>query len=416
MSSWLPTAIIGAGPVGMAAAAQLVHRNKSFIILEKGNDVGHHLSKWENVKMFSPWEYNIDKDAKDLLTEYNWIAPNSFELPTGGEFIQKYLRPLSNLPIIKPFLHLNSTVTAIHRFGIDKGKTAGRESFPFEIEYIQHGKVKRLFAGAIIDATGTWGNPNPAGSSGDFALGEKQLYEHFHYNIPNFSHKNIEIEFGNKSVAVVGSGHSAIHSILELQKLKTLYPNTSILWILRRNYDKKLLGGGLNDALPERGSLGLNVHNLVQSGQVTVFNPFRIISFEKKNFKIEIKGFNELQNHTITNVDKIIVNTGSRPDFSFLRELRYFTDPALECVPELTTLIDPNVHSCGTVRAHGELELRQPEPNFYIVGAKSYGRAPTFLMATGYEQVRSIVAALDNDWEAARRVELYLPETGVCGV
>jgi hypothetical protein len=112
--------------------------------------------------------------------------------------------------------------------------------------------------------------------------------------------------------------------------------------------------------------------------------------------------------------DQIIAATGFRPDLTFLRELRLDLDSALDSSRSLAPLIDPNVHSCGTVPAHGEAELRHPEPNIYLVGAKSYGRAPTFLLATGYEQVRSIVAELAGDHEAARRVELVLPETGVC--
>lgn len=116
----------------------------------------------------------------------------------------------------------------------------------------------------------------------------------------------------------------------------------------------------------------------------------------------------------VSGVDEVIANTGSRPDISFLREVRASFDPVLESVPQLAPLIDPNVHSCGSVRPHGEQELRQPEKDFYVVGVKSYGRAPTFLMATGYEQVRSVVSALVGDWEAAHKVDLNLPETGVC--
>ena len=112
--------------------------------------------------------------------------------------------------------------------------------------------------------------------------------------------------------------------------------------------------------------------------------------------------------------DELIVCTGARPDLAMLRELRLDLDPAVEATRSLAPLIDPNLHSCGTVRPHGEAELRQPEKDFYIIGMKSYGRAPTFLMATGYEQARSVVAALCGDWEAARAVRLNLPETGVC--
>ncbi len=113
-------------------------------------------------------------------------------------------------------------------------------------------------------------------------------------------------------------------------------------------------------------------------------------------------------------VDRIIVAAGFRPDFSALSELRLRLDPIVETTPELAPLIDPNLHSCGTVRPHGVDELTHPEAGFYIVGLKSYGRAPTFLMTTGNEQVRSIVAELDGDTAAAREVRLNLPETGVC--
>ena len=113
-------------------------------------------------------------------------------------------------------------------------------------------------------------------------------------------------------------------------------------------------------------------------------------------------------------VDEVIVCTGFRPDLEMLREVRLGLDPWLECATALGPLIDPNEHSCGTVRPHGARELAHPEKDFYIVGMKSYGRAPTFLLATGYEQARSVVAMLAGDVAAAERVELVLPETGVC--
>ena len=113
-------------------------------------------------------------------------------------------------------------------------------------------------------------------------------------------------------------------------------------------------------------------------------------------------------------MDELIVATGVRPDLSFLRELRLDLDPALDCSRVLAPLIDPNEHSCGTVPPHGAAELAQPEAGFFIIGMKSYGRAPTFLLATGHEQARSVAAHLAGDEEAARRVELVLPETGVC--
>ncbi|HSB62046.1 MAG TPA: hypothetical protein VLI67_10020, partial [Vicinamibacteria bacterium] len=117
----------------------------------------------------------------------------------------------------------------------------------------------------------------------------------------------------------------------------------------------------------------------------------------------------------LAEADEIVAVTGFRPDLALTRELRLDLEPTVEAPTALAPLIDPNVHSCGTVPPHGVEELRHPEPDFYCVGMKSYGRAPTFLMLTGYEQVRSVVSALAGDWAAAREVRLTLPETGVCG-
>lgn len=113
-------------------------------------------------------------------------------------------------------------------------------------------------------------------------------------------------------------------------------------------------------------------------------------------------------------VDVLVGATGFRPDLDMLLEVRLDLDPGLEAPSRLATLIDPNFHSCGTVPPHGAALLAHPDENFYLAGSKSYGRAPTFLLATGYEQVRSIAAALSGDHAAAERVELLLPETGVC--
>jgi hypothetical protein len=114
-------------------------------------------------------------------------------------------------------------------------------------------------------------------------------------------------------------------------------------------------------------------------------------------------------------VDEIVVVTGFRPDLAILSEVRLDLDPVLHAPRALAPLIDPNVHSCGTVYPHGAQELAQPDAGFYLTGMKSYGRATSFLALTGYEQVRSVVAAIAGDDEAAANVELTLPQTGVCG-
>jgi glycine/D-amino acid oxidase-like deaminating enzyme len=169
-------------------------------------------------------------------------------------------------------------------------------------------------------------------------------------------------------------------------------------------------GGGADDQLAERGALGARAKAVVDKGTVKIIAPFRVQGFALRDARVEILS----EGGRSIVADEVIVATGFRPDFSMLSEIRLDLHPWLECARELGPLIDPNEHSCGDVPPHGVRELTQPENNFFIVGMKSYGRAPTFLMATGYEQVRSIVAALAGDMEAARDTKLVLPQTGVC--
>lgn len=409
----LPVAIIGGGPVGLAAAAHLVSKGESFVLFEAAGQIAGNISSWSHVRVFSPWQFNIDKAAKQLLEAKGWIAPDQDGLPTGGQIIEQYLAPLAELPELEPYIHLHSKVTAVSRKGLSKIKTANREKLPFVLHVLENGEQKVYEAKAVIDASGTWSSPNPAVSEGIWTDGELAIQSKIVYGIPDISGKDRE-RYAGKNVLVVGSGHSAINALLDLARLKEQAPTTKIHWVIRKSNVNEVYGGQENDGLPARGELGIRLKNLVTSGDVEVYPSFLIESFGQSGEKIIVVGSRNGEPVQIDSIDEIISNTGSRPDLSFLREVRTDIDSAIESVRALAPLIDPNVHSCGTVRPHGEKELRQPEPNFYIVGSKSYGRAPTFLMATGYEQVRSIVSALTGDWEAAQKVELELPETGVC--
>lgn len=406
----LPVAIIGGGPVGLAAAAQLVKRGQSFVLFESGAQLGTNFLDYGHVRLFSTWQYNIDEAAKELLKQHDVPMPNPKALPYGREIAVQYLQPLGNLPEMKPFIHLNSKVMHISRQGLDKVKSIGREERPFELLVQQDGVVRTFQARAVIDATGTWQQPNPLASGG---MAERDN-PHVHYNIPDILGA-ARSKFENKRVAIVGSGHSALNAILDLAELQKDAPNTVISWILRRPSADSALGGGSSDQLPARGALGSRVGNVLEEGKMATHTSTSIVSVQvNADRSLTLMAQQNGDGVELGPFDEIIANTGSKPDFSFLREVRYSFDPALESVPALAPLIDPNVHSCGTVRPHGEQELRQPEKDFYIIGVKSYGRAPTFLMATGYEQARSVVAHLSGDTEAAKRVELNLPETGVC--
>lgn len=409
----LPVAIIGGGPIGLAAASHLAKRKIPFLLFESGGSVGQNFLSWGHIRVFSPWKYNIDKVAEELLTEIGWKCLNKDDLPTGKELVNLYMLPLVNHPLLKTHIHLNSKVISINRKGLDKMKTAGRDEKPFVIRVEQNGSIIDFESRAVLDATGTWNQPNPIGSGGVLAQGEKELSEYIHYGIPDVKYGALE-HYKNKNVLVVGSGHSAINVLLDLADIQEEHPKTKLSWVLRKKDISVVYGGQSDDALEARGALGIRIEALVNSSKLKVFTPFHILSLSKNKEGINVLGDHNGKSTTIEGIDKVISNTGSRPNLDIIREMRIDMDSSLESVFDLAELIDPNIHSCGTVRPHGEKELRHPEKDFYIVGSKSYGRAPTFLMATGYEQVRSIVAYLDGDYEAALKTELDLPETGVC--
>ncbi|MEQ1954935.1 FAD-dependent oxidoreductase [Mesorhizobium yinganensis] len=408
----LPIAVVGAGPVGLAAAARLVERGLRPVVFEQGARVGAALLEWGHVRVFSPWDYNVDEAARALLADEGVAAPAGGYLPTGQEIVNQYLEPLSKVPSIAAGLRLGAEVTGITRLGHDLMSNDGRADAPFVIRYRDRAGEHRLVARAVIDASGTWRKPNPMGVGGLPVPGEAEASDRIAYGIPDVAGAKREF-YAGKRVLVVGSGHSAINIALALLELQAEAPRTEVLWALRRHRIGKLLGGGLNDQLPERGALGLAAKEAIDAGRLRMLAPFAAERVVESGGRLVVTA--TLDNVSVKEeVDRIVVATGFRPDFSFLREVRLALDPAVEAPPALAPLIDPNFHSCGTVPPHGIDELAHPEPGLVIVGSKSYGRAPTFLMATGYEQVRSVVAEIAGDRAAAREVRLVLPETGVC--
>ncbi|MCC3278047.1 FAD-dependent oxidoreductase [Arthrobacter sp. zg-Y40] len=412
--SELPVAVIGAGPVGLAAAAHLIERGLTPVIFEAGATPAAAVASWAHIRLFSPWRYDVDAAARRLLAGTGWQEPDAEALPTGAELEEQYLRPLAAVPGIAASLHTSTRVVAVSREGLDRTRSSGREDTPFLLRVEDaEGTVTDFRARAVIDASGTWQTPNPLGQAGLPAVGEADAVAAglITRPLPDVVGRD-RSRFAGKHVLVVGAGHSAANTLLALGELAEQEPGTRISWAIRSASAANVYGGGDLDGLPARGALGSRLRTLVADGRIELHTAFTITGF-KTSDTLSVVGTTPYGGKQL-DVDLLVPATGFRPDLEMLREIRLDLDPSVEAPRGLGPLIDPEFHSCGTVAPHGAQLLSHPEKDFYVAGMKSYGRAPTFLMATGYEQVRSIAAALAGDQQAADDVQLVLPETGVC--
>lgn len=425
----LPVVVIGAGPVGLAAAAHLAERGLEPLVLEAGDGPGAAVARWGHVRLFSPWRYDVDAAARRLLTggtstgPGQWTEPDLDALPTGTELVERYLAPLAEALVERAGAQIRygTRVLAVTRDGADRSRSLGRERLPYLLR-VDGGPagVEEIRAQAVIDASGTYLQPNPLGTSGLPTLGEPESGNFLVGGLPDVLDRDRD-RFAGRHTLVVGMGHSAANTLLSLVELAEQAPGTRITWAIRGGSPRRLYGGGTGDDLPARGLLGTRLRDAVEAGRVELLTRVAIDRLEPSpdgaGDTVRVLGSARRDGDDGAldlTVHNVAAATGFRPDLAMLREVRLDLDPVVEAPRQIASLIDPNFHSCGTVPPHGEAQLAQPDAGFYLVGMKSYGRAPTFLLATGYEQVRSVAAALAGDRAAADAVELNLPATGVC--
>ena len=383
-------------------------------VYEAGATVAANVKDWGHVRLFSPWEYNTDTAARALLQSHGWQEPPGKAMPTGSDLYEAYLKPLAETPEMAAVIETGAKVKAITRQGADKVLSRGRETKPFVLAVSNgNGAIRRDLARAVIDASGTWTAPNPLGAGGILAEGEAENAGHIAYGIPDVLGRD-RATYEGRTTLVVGAGHSAANVLLDLARLAEAESrDVHRLGDPRREPDAGLRRRTCRPAPgPRRARLqaqGARRQRTGHPGGRLLRHPRPAVDGQ-----VIVEGETASGLREVGPVDRIVVSTGQRPDLNLTRELRLDLDPWLESSKALGPLIDPNLHSCGSVPPHGHRELAHPEPGFYTVGIKSYGRAPTFLMLTGYEQVRSVVAAIAGDLAAADDIHLVLPETGVC--
>lgn len=407
----LPVAIIGAGPIGLAAAANLADRGIDFVLFEAGDDIAASIRSWGHTRLFSPWKHLVDPVSRRMLEASGWQMPNPERAPNGTDLVEQYLLPLSQLPQIASRIRTGVEVTAVAREGMDRTRTRSRKVTPFVLRVRDANGVDEFAARAVIDASGTYRTPNSLSSNGLGLLGMEEIADAVTPALPDVLGRD-RARFAGRRVTVVGAGHSAANTLLALIELARTEPATRVTWMIR-NTKAARVSSSPDDELADRAALGGRVDRAVADGRIELVDGFEIIRARRVADGVELVG--QRRGEVVTHQTDVVVNaTGFRPDLDMLREVRIELDDIVEAPKRLAPLIDPNVHSCGTVEPHGFRELTHPEHGFFIVGMKSYGRAPTFLLATGYEQVRSVTAWIAGDVAAASNVELVLPATGVC--
>ena len=398
-------AVIGAGPVGLAAGARLSNGGLRFIVLEAGESAAASVRQWGHVRMFSPWAANIDSVAAELLDETGWKQPPE-GTPNGRDLYERYLSQLSALQPLRDAIRLNAEVVAVGRHRLDKTPTDRRAETPFAL-MLRSGE--HILARHVLDASGTWRTPNPLGAGGYPLTHENEAP--IVYGPPD-SRGALRHRYAGKRVLVVGAGHSAMHAMLDLLQLKAETGAGSIIWALRR--DRLVKTDADADPLGERAALNARARAAMTSNDLEVLAPFAIHALRPDAEGVEVFGEGQNGPHSVR-VDEIIAATGFRPNLAMTREVRLRIDPWLEAPEKLAVLIDPNINtSCNSVPVHGADELAHPDSEYFIVGMKSYGRAPTFLLSTGYKQVASAIARIRGEPEPMQR-SACAPAVASCG-
>ncbi|MDG4766846.1 flavoprotein [Solwaraspora sp. WMMD406] len=399
----LPVAVIGAGPVGLAAAARLVELGAVPLVLEAGTTAGTTIRNWQHVRLFSAWHRNVDPVAARLLDAGGWRTPAPGDRPTGAELIEDYLLPLARSPQLAPWIRYGCQVIGIGRLGLDRTRGAGRATTPFVLRLADG---TEHLARAVIDTTGTWDTPNRLGGDGLPAIGEPAAADRLDFSLPDVLGTDRDAHAGRHTV-VVGAGHSAANTLLALVELARRHPGTRVTWAVRRAGTDPVLPRGVGDVLPARAAAGTDLPRFIAAGLITLARGFvthrvETVGDRRPAHDPRVRPAHDPQVRLVArdgrtiDADRVVVATGFRAEHRIAAELRLDLDPVLGTSRGLATLIDPERPRLpwSGPPPHGVAELSHPEPDYFVAGVKSYGRASAFLLATGYRQVEAITLHL----------------------
>jgi thioredoxin reductase len=391
-------AIVGAGPVGLEAAVAALDRGLDVHLFEQGEVASHPLA-WGHVRMFTPWRMNLGPASVAHLVASGWTAPDPDAFPTGLELAEKYLAPLAALPELKERVHAFAQVVHISRRGALKGDSpaAARDEHPFRLLVRDvGGRENFLHAFALVDASGVYANPNWAGTGGIPARSELYLRPQLSYH-PDDVLGLARATYAGRRTLVLGGGASAATTVVNLAQLAGEVPGTAVVWATRQPA-AALLAPIADDPLPERRALYARARALATGPDPAVVHvggaEVEGFEFNSATHRYRVTLMLDEQPR-VEEVDQVVVNTGFGPDNSLYRELQVHECYSSRGPMKLSAaLLDAGAGDCLTTPAFGVDALVSPEPGFFILGHKSYGRNPNFLLETGYRQVADVLTHL----------------------
>lgn len=396
-------AVIGAGPIGIEAALRGLSVDFDVHVYERGS-IGENIRRWGHVRMFSPWKMNRSSLGKRMLEENGKRVRGKDDVcPTGDEYVRNYLMALSRLPLLKKRLHTGMEILSIGRESIGKNEMIGnpkRAQHKFRLLMRnKQGKESVVLYDIVIDATGVYGNNNWMGNGGIPAIGEQALREEIRYTIPDLFGSDRETYEGMRTL-LVGSGHSAATTLAQFSRLIKESPETSLVWVTRSDNEQpyEIIP---DDALSLRAELG-------EKANAIAANPPRNISFmpgctvesisrKGRAFSVVLQ---QGDRKRTVKAENIIANVGYGPDNAIYRELQVHECWASRAPFKLAAaLLGESSADCLTQKSHGADTLKNPEPNFFIIGNKSYGKNSSFLIRTGLEQIKEVYSLIPRTLE-----------------
>ena len=392
-----PVAILGAGPTGLEAALACVDAGLPFTLYEAADGVAGDVRRWGHVRLFTPWSLNVSPRMRRHLQGAGVSVPDNDRCPTGAELVAGLFEPLAALPAVARNLRTGTRVLEVGRERLvksDEIATGRRAEHRFRLLLAgPEGNERIDVADVVLDCTGSYGNPNATGDGGIAAPGEGALDDLILRHIPDIA--GDAGEWAGRAVLVVGGGHSAQTAVADLAALAEDHPSTRVLWALRG--EEAGFEPDEHDPLPARRDLLARAAELAggASRAVETLTGVVVDSLARVDGRARVTLRRADGDERVVDVDRVLSLTGYVGDHRLYRQLQVHECYATSGPMKLAAaLLGAASDDCLAQASHGADTLLNPEPGFFLLGSKSYGRNPTFLMRVGWEQVEEVFGLL----------------------